>query len=241
MHIHSCLSPCADLAMSPRAIVARSVERGLDIIAVCDHNSAENTAAVMKAACGTSVCVLAGLEVCSSEEVHVLAVFDTGEQACELQQIVYAHLPGTNRPDLFGDQVVANEHDEVESFNERLLIGAVTIGLAKIVREIHRIGGLCIASHVNRQRYSLFSQLGFVPPDVQFDALEISGHDIAQSTTCRMPATGTAPLVRFSDAHTLDAVGRAWTGFVMEKAEVEEIRMALTGRSGRKHKVLFAL
>ena len=112
LHIHSCLSPCGDLDMSPRAIVEKSLERGIEIIALCDHNSAENVGAAIRAGNQKGLCVLPGMEINSREEVHTLAIFDTEEGALRMQELIYGYLRGTNRPELFGDQVVANEFDE---------------------------------------------------------------------------------------------------------------------------------
>ena len=112
LHIHTCLSPCADLDMSPRGVAEKSVERGLDFIAVCDHNSVENAGAVIRAGARRGLQVLPGMEISSREEVHLLAIFDDEAQALAMQEVVYRHLRGTNRPEIFGDQVVANEFDE---------------------------------------------------------------------------------------------------------------------------------
>lgn len=220
--------------MSPRAIVEKSRERGVEIIALCDHNSAENVGAVMRAGTARGVCVLPGMEISSAEEVHSLAIFDREEQALALQEIVYRHLRGTNRPEIFGDQVVANEFDEVEGFNDRLLIGAVQLALHEVVQEVHRLGGLSIASHVNKESYSILAQLGFIPPDLKLDALEISRHMKRESVESQLPAARGYPIVTSSDAHFPDEVGSVWTSFLLEAPSVEEIRMALEGRSGRR-------
>ena len=234
LHIHSCLSPCGDLDMSPRAIVKKSREAGLDLIAVCDHNSAENAAAVLRAAGQKGLCVLPGMEISSREEVHTLAIFDRIDQALEMQDIVYGRLKGTNRPELFGDQVVANEFDEVEGFNDRLLIGAVQIFLADVVKEVHRLGGLSIASHVDRPSFSILSQLGFVPKDLELDGLEVSVHTDRESAKKEIPGISEYALVSFSDAHFLSDVGKASTSFLMESPCVAEIRLALKGQEGRR-------
>lgn len=234
LHIHSCLSPCGDLDMSPKAIVEKSLERRMDIIALCDHNSAENVGAVMRAGTQRGLYVFPGMEINSKEEVHTLALFDSEKQALAMQDVVYCHLKGTNRPELFGDQVVVNEFDEVESFNDRLLIGATQLGLDDIVREVHRLGGLSIASHVDRPSFSIMSQLGFIPPDLELDALEISRHLKRASIPDKIPEAETFPIVTFSDAHFLDDIGRPYTSFLIETPNVNEIRMALQKRSGRR-------
>ena len=230
LHIHTCLSPCADLDMTPKAIVEKSLELGLDIVAICDHNSAENVEAAVRAGIQQKLCVLPGLEINSREEVHILAIFENAEKALHMQETVYRHLKGVNKPEFFGDQVVVNEFDEVEGFNDRLLIGAVDLGLQEIVSEVHRQRGLTIASHVDRPSFSIISQLGFIPPDLKLDGLEVT-QDIGQLDRSTM---GKLPLVTSSDAHFLHDVGRAYTPFFLESPNLEEIRLALFGKSGRK-------
>ena len=234
LHIHSCLSPCGDLDMSPRAIVNKSLEVGLDLIAVCDHNSAENAAAVIRAAGQKGLWALPGMEISSREEVHTLAIFDRMDQALKMQDLVYGHLKGTNRPELFGDQVVANEFDEVEGFNDRLLIGAVQISLVELVKEVRRLGGLSIASHVDRPSFSILSQLGFVPKDLELDGLEVSGHTDRESAKRDIPEVAEYALLSFSDAHFLSDVGKASTSFLIESPCVTEIRLALKEQEGRR-------
>jgi PHP family Zn ribbon phosphoesterase len=219
--------------MSPRAIVEKCRERGIDIIGVCDHNSAENVGAVMRAGAQRGLYVLPGMEINSKEEVHTLAIFDSENQALAMQEIVYRHLKGTNRPELFGDQVVANEFDEVDGFNDRMLIGATQLGLHEVVREVHRLGGLSIASHVDRPSFSVLSQLGFIPPDNEFDALEISGRTNRDSIRREIPETADFPILTFSDAHFLDDIGSQCTTFALDIPNVDEIRMALADKGGR--------
>ena len=240
LHIHTCLSPCAELDMSPKAAVTKSVERGLDIIAVCDHKSAENVEASIRAAAPFDLRVLPGMEINSVEEVHSLAIFESVEQVYLMQKMVYEHLKGTNRAELFGDQVVANEWDEVEGFNDRLLIGAVDLKLSDIIREVHRLGGLSIACHVDRPSFSVTSQWGFIPPDLEVDALEISRPDEWEARRQEIPGTEKFSVVSFSDAHFISDVGRVSTRFFMENPNIDEMRMALLGESGRRVEGLIA-
>ena len=232
-HIHSCLSPCADLEMGPLHIATQSRQMGLDMIAVCDHNSAENAGAVMRAGADAGVAVLPGMEICSREEVHVVALFETLEAAHRMQEVVYAHLPGQNQPAVWGDQIVANERNEVLGENRRLLIGATTLSLHQIVERIHAFGGLCIASHVDRPAYSLIGSLGFIPEDLALDGVEVS----FRVPLCRAQETvggiGGYPCVTASDAHFLKDIGRAWFGLRIASPCFAELRMALRGEQGR--------
>ncbi len=166
LHIHSCLSPCSDWDMSPKKIVHKSLEQHLDLIAICDHNTAENAAAALREGTRQGIAVLPGMEICSREEVHLVALFNNIEDTLKMQEYVYAHLPGKNQPEVFGHQVVADEHDQVLGENPRLLIGATQLSLLDIVEKVHHLGGICISSHVDRPSYSLIGQLGFIPEDL---------------------------------------------------------------------------
>ena len=111
LHIHSCLSPCSDWDMSPKKIVEKSLEQRLDLIAICDHNTAENAAATSREGDRQGITVLPGMEICSREEVHLVTLFKKIEDALKMQEFVYDHLPGKNQPEVFGHQVVADEQE----------------------------------------------------------------------------------------------------------------------------------
>ncbi|MFW6182140.1 MAG: PHP domain-containing protein, partial [Spirochaetota bacterium] len=176
LHLHTCLSPCADAAMIPPVIVARAREHGLGVIGVCDHNSGENARSVREAA-GGDPAVLCGMEVTTREEVHLLALFGDPDALDSLQELVYRHLEGRNRPDLFGEQYRVDPDGHVLGINSRLLIGASDLSIDRVVREVHRLGGLAVACHLDRPSFSVISQLGTIPPGAAFDALEITGPD----------------------------------------------------------------
>lgn len=233
LHVHTCLSPCGDLDMHPAAIVRECVSVGLDIIAICDHNASENVQYVMNAARETPLVVLPGMEMTTKEEVHVLALFACMDHLMALQGEVYQHLKGLNDEQLFGIQAIVNEIGEVEGFNERLLIGATDIPLHDAVDLIHAQGGLAVAAHIDRQSFSVISQLGFIPEDVPFDALEISALLGIQEGRRRYPELGSYPFITSSDAHFLHDIGRTCTRMVLEEGTFGEIRMALNGQDGR--------
>jgi len=233
LHVHTCLSPCADLSMGPRSIVSMAVRRALDIIGITDHNSCENTPAVLRAA-GPSLTVLPGMEVTSREEVHILALFDHLDSVFRLQNLVYEHLPGENTDEAFGTQVIVNEDHDVLGFSRRLLAGATDLSVEQVVDSIHRFDGLAIASHFDRPTFGIIGQLGFIPASLPLDGLEVSGNIAADEARRRYSDCAGRPLVRFSDAHTIDDVGAASTWFVMAEASVAEIRRALQGDHGRR-------
>jgi PHP family Zn ribbon phosphoesterase len=223
--------------MSPKKIVQRSLEKGLDVIAICDHNTAENVGAVMKAGENLEISVLPGIEICSKEEVHILALFDKLDNTLAMQEYVYANLAGDNKPEVFGYQVVANEHDEVLGENPRLLIGATQLGIYDIVEKTHSLGGLSLSSHVDRTAYGLIGQLGFIPSDLKIDGVEVSYRVPLDKVGDAVPGIGKLPCMTASDAHFLDDIGKVWTVFVLAKPTMHEIQRALLGKDGRRIKL----
>lgn len=229
LHIHTCLSPCADLDMYPTALVTKTVAEELDVIAICDHNASENVEYVIRAAEGKPVFVFPGMEITSREEAHILALFGSLSDLQEIQDIVYDALKGTNREDIFGCQPIVNELDEVEGFNERLLIGATDLSLNEICDAIHRFHGVAIAAHVDRESFSILGQMGFIPPDLALDAIEISG--IGDDGH---PQLAGYPVIRSSDAHFIDEIGSKVTTAYMATPSIDELKLALSGRRGRR-------
>jgi PHP family Zn ribbon phosphoesterase len=234
LHIHTCLSPCSDLTMSPRRIVQKALDLNLDIIAICDHNSAENVQATIKASSKNRIRVLPGMEITTVEEVHIISLFDNVESILELQQMVYQNLaPGENDENIFGQQIVANELDEVESFSNRLLIGSTSFTLKELEQKIHALGGLVFAAHIDREVFSILGQLGFIPEDLSMDALEISPNINLYDAKEQFPGIEKFPIISASDAHHLDDIGKSTTSFLLETACINEIRKALNREDGR--------
>ena len=234
LHIHSCLSPCGDWDMSPRRIIQRSLEVGLDLIAICDHNTAENAGAAVREGRRRGLHVLPGMEICSKEEVHMLALFGELSQALAMQSYVYAHLSGENKPKIFGCQVVANENDEVLGENPRLLIGATRLGLHDIAAKTHLLGGLSFCCHVDRPAYGIINQLGFIPDDLVLDGVEISRHVKLAEAHKTVSGIEKFSCITNSDAHFIEDIGKVWTVFQMAAPTIEEIRKSLLQLDGRR-------
>lgn len=231
LHIHTCLSACAELDMTPRRIIEQALRKGIDIIAVTDHNSAENAAVAVKIGAERGITVLPALEMTSSEEAHVLGLFGSLEHALAMQELVYRKLPeGASDERAIGYQLVVNELDEILEFNKRLFFTAADLPVKELIDAVHSFKGLAIASHIDREHFSVLSQLGFISGDLAFDALEISyntGKTMAQSLFGDYQAF---PWITSSDAHHLDEIGRRTTSFVLEDASFEELSLALKGR-----------
>ena len=231
LHVHTCLSPCAEAEMVPSAIVRQAKAVGLDMIAICDHNSVENVQAVIKAGQRESVRVIPGIEITSREEVHILGLFESERQLASIAAVVSDHLVGRNDEEAFGPQTVVDEWDRPVGSNPNLLIGATSLAVDSTVEAIHDCGGLAIAAHVDRQRFSLIGQLGFIPEGLNLDAVEVSRWS-------RAGQWQGLPVVASSDAHRLQDIGRSHTTFYADTASLEEIRKALRGEAGRRISVM---
>lgn len=233
LHIHTVLSACAEIEMFPASIVERAQELSLELIAVTDHNSAENAAAMVAAAEGTGVTVLPGMEVQTREEVHLLCLFDTLEQVALWQEEVYAHLPSLkNREDVFGVQVVVDAGGDVVGHNDRLLLTSTSFSVEEVVQRVHGLYGSCIPAHVDRPAYSIIANLGFIPPDLEIAGVEIS-HLVSSKEACaRFPQLEHYGLVAGSDVHRLRDM-KPRTTLRMAEATVAEVSLALADEGCR--------
>jgi predicted metal-dependent phosphoesterase TrpH len=232
LHVHTCLSPCTELEMSPKNILAAARKKGIDILGICDHNSSQNSRAIIIAAQRMKIHVIPGMEVTTQEEVHVLALFDDIGSALELQDHVYRNLPGKNDEEAFGMQVLVNEKEEVLGFSDKLLIGATTIPLEEALHLIHSLDGLAIASHIDRESFSIIGQLGFIPENLELDAIEISPRMTFTEATKKFKPS--YPITCSSDAHYPNDIGKGFTSFLLQEGTVAEIKKALNGEDGRK-------
>jgi predicted metal-dependent phosphoesterase TrpH len=235
LHVHTCLSPCATLDMTPQKIVEQARLTKLGLIAITDHNSAENIGAVIKAAEEIELVVIPGMEITTAEEAHVLGLFGSLDDALSMQELVYEHLtPGENDEELFGLQVIANELDEVEGMCDRLLIGATDLDLNRVVAGITERGGIAVAAHIDRESFSLLSQLGFIPPDVELAAVGISRRHTLSQARSMWPEYKGYTFLSTSDAHDLHQLGSNPAKLRIEKPDFENLKLALAGQSGRQ-------
>jgi 3',5'-nucleoside bisphosphate phosphatase len=240
MHIHTALSPCAARAMTPPAIAREAASKGMAMIAVCDHNSAGNVEAVAAAAAALpdGPVVIAGIEITTAEEVHVLGFFP--DPAAARAAAADIELPpwrplaprtsaaGTRQP----DQQLMDAKGCVTGIEERMLAAASRFSLSETVELIHRHGGLAVAAHMDRRSFSVPGQLGFLPPEVPFDGLEVSAAGVARGRAAEFAVHG-LPLLSSSDGHFLEDIGAGFTVLDVEQPDFSELSKALLGIGGR--------
>jgi PHP family Zn ribbon phosphoesterase len=240
LHVHTVVSPCAEVEMIPPLIIERARELGLGAIAITDHNTAENAAAVCKAAEGSGVTVFPGMEVQTREEAHIVCLFDTVAQALTWQEVVYDHLPPLpNREEVFGAQFVVDETGDFVRMNERLLLTSCRLSSEEVVARVRTLGGLPIAAHVDRPGYSLLASLGFIPPGLALAAVEITHRTTPDEMAARHPGLTEWPMVISGDAHRLNEM-RASTLVTWRNPCVAELDLALRDVDGRRVKLFDA-
>ncbi len=207
-HIHSCLSPCADLDMTPNNIVNMAVLSGLTAIAVCDHNSAKNVRAVMEVSKLLGLTVIPGMEVETAEEVHILTLFPTLD-ACEYaEKEIYKSLPQIkNRPEIFGEQVIMDAGDNIIGREDKLLISPTSLSINNLYDLVKSAGGQFIPAHLDRHSYSVLTNLGFMPDDLDISHIEISkGVENLELYLDNRPELKKYKILRNSDAHYLENI-----------------------------------
>ena len=223
--------------MIPPLIVESALDLGINLIAITDHNSTANIRAVQKAAERSSLTVLPGMELQTKEDVHSLCLFDTLQQAEELQQIVNHKLPRIkNNADLFGAQFIVDENGEYLGSEDQLLITSSSLSLNEALAIVTSLGGLFIPAHINRKTFGLIESLGFLPPDLPVLAVEISRHMTPQQARIEIPSVSRSPIIQNGDVHRLNEFLGSLI-LEIEKPTIAEISLALQSKSGRSYKI----
>lgn len=202
LHIHSALSPCGDNDMTPNNIVNMSIIKGLDMIAVTDHNSCGNVRSVIKAA-GDRLLVIPGMEVETSEEIHVVCYFRSIESAEEMGEYVKNHLPPIkNREEIFGEQLFMDFEDNIVGKEENLLVTATELDVFSVAEKVRELGGAAIPAHIDRSSYSVLSNLGIIPDELLFKTVEITSKNRGKMAEYEKKYQ----VVTNSDAHYLENI-----------------------------------
>lgn len=225
MHIHSLLSPCGSLGMSPANIIAMALKKELDIIALSDHNSTLQCDLVHTMGAEAGITVLWAAECTSAEEVHCLVILPDRNAALQFQEWIdrqAIHIK--NQPELFGYQVVIDREENIVCEVDHFLPAALKASIDELEAEAHMAGALFIPAHIDRPSFSISSQLGFIPENLCIDAVEVVGP---------IPEL-LYPVIRNSDAHIPEHIGRRYTTFLLEEPAFDEIAMALRKEKGRQ-------
>ena len=220
--------------MSPTAIVDRALQRGLDMIAITDHNTTRQVKVTQRVGKARGLFVLGGVEVTSQEEAHCLCFFETDVQLDAFQTFLDAHLPPIpNDEERFGYQLIVDENEEILGEEQYHLLNAIDIDIDGIYEEVHRVGGLFVPAHVNKGTTSLTSQLGFIPPDLKADGLEINKFTTRDEMVKKFAYLKRFNFITDSDAHFIDNVGDVYNVIYMEHRSFAEFALALGGKEGR--------
>lgn len=234
LHIHSVLSPCGDLGMSPPKIISQAARKGLDMIAVTDHNHTGHAKLTRAMGAEKEIWVVYGAEVTTREEVHCLAFFDTDEQLDAFQEYLDAWMPFIpNDVSLFGDQVIVDAEERIIREVPGSLYPALKKGIGEVAETVWSLGGLFVPAHVDRPRNGIYSQLGVFPEDLNPDAVEIFRKSKRSEVVLLHPELKGFQLLKSSDAHFINDIARCPSTMVMETTSFEELQMAFHGENGR--------
>lgn len=236
LHIHSCLSPCADDDMTPNNIVNMALIKGLGIIAITDHNSAGNVKAVMEVGEQSGLLVVPGMELCTSEEIHLVCLFPDYEKAFSFERHVYENLPPmANREDIFGAQIIMDSRDNEIGRESRLLSGACGLDMETSLKLVRSLDGVVIPSHVNRQSFSILNTLGSIPPEYGFKYLEYSKHKGTVPLCLQIerfieqnPGLGSYSFISSSDAHFLGDILEQEVSLDLPKKSIQGLLSVLS-------------
>ncbi len=235
LHIHTVLSACANLEMSPDTIINFAKEKNLDLIAITDHNSTLQCRLVKEIAEEKGLAVLCGAEVTTREEVHCLAYFKDLETLELFQEYLDHHLPIIPYlPGKFGYQVVLDRSEQIIRMVENFLNVALNQSIDQVEQEVHRLGGLFVPAHIERPMFGIFNQLGFIPDNLACDALGIMSNSNEAEIRNKFRLNMDIALLKASDAHTPFMIGSGCTLLEMNDLSFEEIKKAILGIDGRK-------
>jgi 3',5'-nucleoside bisphosphate phosphatase len=235
LHIHTLLSPCGDLRMSPGNIVTEALKKGIDIIGITDHNTTRHCRLTGRLAEENGIFVMMGAEVTTREEVHCLVFFENIDALGVFQSYLDLHLPEIgNVPEIFGDQVEIDEDENIIYTEQRLLTNATDISLEELADKVHALGGLFIPAHIDRIKNGLYGQLGLFPDGLRADALEVSRNNSRKAFAAIHSEINAYSLITNSDAHLPEHIGRAVTTYILERPAFAEMVMALNQTGGRR-------
>lgn len=224
VHNHSCLSPCASDHLLPSILALEAYEKGINLLALSDHNSGQNLPPFKEACEIVGITPIFGIEVTTIEEAHLLLLFETLQIALEFSSWIESLLPPLkNKPTLFGNQLVTNVDGTAVTECPLFLSGATSLSFDELVREALKEGALVIPAHIDRPYHSVLSQLGFLPP-LAYSAVEVIRYPPAIDIGSYTP-------IQSSDAHYIEHIGRRYCYFDSPLEGFAALKEALEMRS----------
>jgi 3',5'-nucleoside bisphosphate phosphatase len=228
LHIHSCLSPCGEEDMTPSNIVGMATLKNLDVIAVTDHNTCKNCPAILRLADKNNITAIPGMELCTSEEVHVLCLFADLKDALRFDEYVYARLVKFhNAPAIFGKQEIYDEEDHILGTEPYLLINATEISFDELGKLMKEFNGIYIPAHMDKRSNSLLSNLGFIPPNADFKVAEVADIGVMEELKQSNPYLKQCNIITNSDAHELGRINEPVNLINCESRRTVDIMRAL--------------
>ena len=238
LHIHTVLSPCGDLLMTPQNIIDKAIEVGLDIIAITDHNSAQNVEVALELAADTKLTVIPGMEVETKEEVHLVCLLPNLAKSKAWEEIVRESLPEIeNNEEAFGPQLITDLNDEYIKKEPKLLLQATELSVKEVINKVRGLDGIVIPAHVDKTNYSLISNLGFINPDLNILGVEVSSNTDKKKAEDDFEQLQDYALLTNSDAHYLDDLKKSMELYLQTNT-FKELKMAISEEKGRKIKLL---
>ncbi len=205
LHLHSCLSPCGDMDMTPNNLVNMAKLLGLDVIALTDHNTCLNCEAAMKVGEEVGLLVIPGMELTTAEDIHAVCLFPTLEKALAFSAYVDENrFKVPNKAEIYGRQVIMNENDEEVGEIGHLLLPASFIGIYDAYRKAEEFGGICYPAHIDRDSLSILSVQGEIDPYCGFRTAEFADISKLDQLKSRHPILEHMNIITCSDAHYLE-------------------------------------
>jgi predicted metal-dependent phosphoesterase TrpH len=221
-HIHSCLSPCGDEDMTPNNIVNMSLIKGLNVIALTDHNTMKNCPSILEAAEESGLLVIPGMEIQTREDVHIVALFPNLEAASHVEALLDEHrLMLPHKPEKFGRQVIMNEKDEIIEEYPITLLASIDIGIDQLIRMVGDSGGVVFPAHINKQANSVLGNLGFIPEDWPIGAIEVFKADENMDLVAKY--SGRFKILKNSDAHYLQDISEPVNTIDIPALTIDEV------------------
>lgn len=226
LHLHSCLSPCGDEDMTPNNIAGMAALAGLQLLALTDHNTCGNCKSFFAACRRHGIVPVPGMELTTAEEIHLVCLFAELSAALAFDAEVRTHLPPIeNRPDIFGQQLLLDENDEIIGEETAFLLGATDLALEDAVALVRAYGGVCYPAHVDRTSNGMIAILGDIPPEPGFTAVEFREQAQIEAYKAKYPSLADLFVVCSSDAHYLWKMHEAEHGILLDDEPYSSARV----------------